>query len=149
MCRAGPTLRAGVVTVRHAAPLRYEGAGGAGGAGGTTVLPLPALPAPRVEDGPRVGCLTGQACPDGFCELRLTADSFKLGPADLVKKFYYTDVCGADLSFLSSSSLSTYFMQRIQRKMIMKQMRTERTTVRNITSRPTIYMSEVITLNDK
>ena len=75
MCRAGPALGAGVVTVRHAAPLRYEGAGGAGGAGGPTVLPLPA---PRVEDGPGVGCLTGQACPDGFSELRLTADSFKL-----------------------------------------------------------------------
>ena len=69
-----PTLRTGVVTVGHAAALRDELAGGAG----REVVALVRLTVPgRHQHGPG---LTGKTLPDGGCELRLTADSFKLLP---------------------------------------------------------------------
>ena len=70
-----PTLRTGVVTVGHAAALRDELAGGAGGGDLVAVVGLP------VPDGQHHRpSLTGKTLPDGGCEVRLTADSFKLGP---------------------------------------------------------------------
>ena len=70
-----PTLRTGVVTVGHAAALRYEGAGGAGG---LVVAQLClSLPGCRHHHRPR---LTGKTLPDGGCEFWPTADSFKLRP---------------------------------------------------------------------
>ena len=69
-----PTLRTGVVTVGHAAALRDELAGGAVG----DLVGVVRLSVPGGQDhGPG---LTGETLPDGGCELRPTADSFKLCP---------------------------------------------------------------------
>ena len=75
MVGVSPALGAGVVTVGHAASLRYQGAGGAGGGGGAGLLPLPCA-----QDSRGIARLTCEACRDGGYELWVTEDAFKLSP---------------------------------------------------------------------
>ena len=69
------TLRTGVVTVGHAAALRYEVAGCAGGRVVALLRGLPVSGGQHHRPG-----LAGETLPDGGGELRPAADSFKLCP---------------------------------------------------------------------
>ena len=90
MVGVSPTLRTGVVTVGHAAALRDELAGGAG----RDVVAVLRLAVPgRQHHGPS---LTVETLPDGGCELRPTADSFKLRPGGVK----YQNIRSIDLHFL-------------------------------------------------